>query len=402
MLTPDYILKLSYGAEEIAGEMMSAVMVQVIRRLLARLKSENELKFSPTDVYQIQTLEEAGILRSEIVKVIQKYTKKQAKEVQDAFEKAGLESVKYDNKIYQQAGLSATALTTSPHLTRLLQRNYEATMHLWDNYTRTTADVVQQSFIQECSKAYNEVASTVIPYNQAIMNSVARLMAQDVRSVLYTHPDGSIHRDTIEVATFRAVRTGVNQACANITSQIAHDDGIYLFGTSAHIGARPEHYVWQGKVFWVDWDELNRRTGINFGDAIPVPDWAKIKYQEFCETTDIGTVTGLCGANCRHSYYPFIEGLDYVPFQDFDSQENAERYNNEQKARAKERAIRKSKKRIQGYEEAERSAPTAELKQKFADKRKKALERLRTQNEDYREFCKEKGLKAQELRLYVG
>lgn len=402
MLSPEYILKLSYGAEELAGEMMSAVMAQVIRRLMVRLHSEDEIKLSATDVYQLRTLEEAGILRKDIIKVIQKYTKKQKAEIQKAFEDAGLEAVKADNEIYRRAGLSETALTTSPHLTRLLQRNFEATMGLWDNYTRTTADVVQQSFIQECSRTYNEVASTVIPYNVAIMQSINRLIAQDVESVLYTHPDGTVHRDTVEVATFRAVRTGVNQACAQITSQIAHDDGIFLFGTSAHIGARPTHYVWQGKVFWVDWEELNSRVGVNFGDPIPAPEWAKEKYDEFCEATDIGSVTGLCGANCRHSYYPFIEGLDYVPFQDFDSEENAERYNNEQKARAKERAIRKLKKRMQSLEEALKNPPNEAVRKKLLTKHNNTRYKLVSRNEEYREFCKQHGLKAQELRLYVG
>ena len=32
-------------------------------------------------------------------------------------------------------------------------------------------------------------------------------------------------------------------------------------------------------------------------------------YPDFVENTGYGTVTGLSGVNCRHSFYPFFEGI---------------------------------------------------------------------------------------------
>ena len=402
MLSPEYILRLSVGAEEVAGRLQSALIAQIISRLLARLQDEDEVRFSATDKYAIRTLEDAGILLEDVVKTISKYTKVQQREVRKAFEKAGIESVKKDDEIYRLAGLSEHVLEQSPHLVRLLQRNYEVTMGLWDNYTRTTADVVQQTFIQECNRVHTEVASTAVPYNTAIMNSVRRLASQNLESVIYTHPDGSVHKDNIEVATLRAVRTGVNQACAYITAQTSHDDGIYMFGTSAHVGARPEHTVWQGKVFWVDWREFERRTGNSFGGNMNVPEDIKARYSEFCRSTDIGTVTGLCGANCRHSFYPYIEGLDYNPFPPIDPEENKKAYEISQEQRKKERSIRKEKQRIESLEASIDGAPNQELRDKFKKQYGKAKDRLRKKNLEYREFCKENDLKPQEFRLYVG
>lgn len=402
MLSPEYILRLSAGAEEVAGQLQNALVAQIVRRLLIRLRDEDEVRFSATDKYAVQTLEDAGFLLEDVIKLISKYTKIQRRVIKRAFEKAGIEAVEKDNEVYQRAGLSEFVLPQSPQLVRLLQRNYEVTMGLWDNYTLTTADVIQQTFIQECNRVHTEVASTAVPYNTAITNSVARLMAQDVKSVIYTHPDGSIHRDNIEVATLRAVRTGVNQACAFITAQTSHDDGIYMFGTSAHVGARPEHAVWQGKIFWVDWRELERRTGVSYGGNIDVPDDIKGRYEEFCRATDIGTVTGLCGANCRHSYYPFIEGLDYNPFPPIDPEENERAYNISQQQRAKERAIRKQKQKVQSLEEGIKNAPNDEVRAKFEKLYAKARAKLKEKNLDYRAFCKENDLKLQEFRLYVG
>ncbi|MBR2679462.1 MAG: hypothetical protein IKE23_01640, partial [Exiguobacterium sp.] len=403
MLDPEYILKISEGAEEIAGELSSALLSQVIKRLLIRMKSEDEIIFSSADKYALKTLQDAGILLKDITKIIAKYTNKERSEIRRAYEDAGIKAVKNDNDLYRLAGISPTVLKQSPHLIRLLQRNYEATMGEWDNYTRTTAEVYQQSFIQACDSVYLQVATGGVGYSSALMDAVARMVSQDVKSVIYTRPDGTISQTaSIEVATLRAVRTGVNQACAQITGFTAHDHGIYQFLTSAHYGARPTHAVWQGKVFWVDWDELRRRTGINYGKAIPVPDEIKAKYDEFCASTDIGSVTGLCGANCRHSYSPFIEGLDYSPFPPIDAKENAKDYELSQKQRALERAIRKQKKTLNAWETAHQYAPDEKTSEEWKKEHAKQVVKLQKLNKGYREFCQKNGLKPQEFRLFVG
>jgi hypothetical protein len=65
--------------------------------------------------------------------------------------------------------------------------------------------------------------------------------------------------------------------------------GVDLVQTSAHIGARPEHQAWQGQIF--------SRSGTDK------------RYPDFVTATGYGTVTGLGGANCRHSYYPYFKGI---------------------------------------------------------------------------------------------
>lgn len=57
---------------------------------------------------------------------------------------------------------------------------------------------------------------------------------------------------------------------------------------SAHAGARPEHAVWQGKIY--------SRSGTSE------------KYPDFRSSTGYGTGAGLCGWNCRHTFGPYIEG----------------------------------------------------------------------------------------------
>lgn len=61
-----------------------------------------------------------------------------------------------------------------------------------------------------------------------------------------------------------------------------------LVETYSHWGARLEHAAWQGRIY------------SRGGKSKKYPDFAVCRY---------GEVDGLCGANCRHTFYPFFEGI---------------------------------------------------------------------------------------------
>ena len=82
----------------------------------------------------------------------------------------------------------------------------------------------------------------------------------------------SQHVDKLDVAVRRAVLTGVNQTAAEMNLQYAKDQGCDYVETTAHEGARPEHAVWQGKVFCLSGTDL--------------------KYENFYEATGYGTGPG--------------------------------------------------------------------------------------------------------------
>lgn len=113
------------------------------------------------------------------------------------------------------------------------------------------------------------------------MNSLAILwlkIAFSLRSVDYA--TGWSNR--VDVAARRAVMTGLSQLTAKVNDDNAKSLGTNTFEVSWHSGARPSHQVWQGK--WYTKKELVSVCGL-------------------------GQVTGLCGANCYHDYYPVIPGI---------------------------------------------------------------------------------------------
>lgn len=377
MLDPEYILRVSEGAEDIAEQLHNVIIREIVERIMIRLGRGDDYILTPRDKWQLEVLQDAGYILTDLQAEIAKKTKLQRSEVKAAFEDADIKSRAFDDAIYQQAGLPKSR--RSPAMVRTMTRMYEATLGEWSNYCRTTAEAAQQLFIRECDKAYSLVVSGAMSYTEAVKRAVETIAGDGVR---ITYPSGKT--DSIETATLRCVRTGVSQTAAQITLQRAQENGVELVVTSSHLGARPEHEPWQGKVFHVDF-------GGNPGDG---------KYPDFVESTRYGFVDGLCGANCRHSFYPYIEGVSHNPFEQFDSEENQKRYEAEQKQRRMENAIRNSKRKCEGLKTAVDNADDV-ARPALQESYGKAAAKLRAQNAEYRKFCEENGLKTRQDRLTI-
>lgn len=374
MLSPDELLHISEGGEELAEQLHTEIIRKMVYRIMLRIGRGEDYILTATDKWQIETLQQAGYLLEDIQQEIAKYTKLQQQEIAEAMEDAGVKALEYDDNIYRNVGLSPIPLVQSPQLIRIMQRNYEATIGEWNNFTRTMALEAQKNFIYQVDKAYNLVISGAMSYTEAVRDAVNSIISEGA-TVKYA----TGHEDTIETATLRAIRTGISQATAQI--QIARMDemGVDLVITSSHLGARPSHAEWQGKVF--------SRSG-------------RGKYPPFEESTGYKTVTGLCGANCRHSFSPYFDGMDN-PFEQYDSEENRKRYEKEQRQRTLERRIRNTKREVMGLKEAVDTAPSEQAR--FANymdyQRKSAL--LAKQNKAYRDYCTENGLKPLNDRIQI-
>lgn len=382
MLSPDYLMHVSEGAEQIAEELHRYIIDAIIKRMMARIGRGDAYLLTAIDKWQIETLQEAGYLLEDIQEEIVKATNKQRQEIKDAMVEAGVRALEWDAAIYTTAGLSSLPLEQSPELMRIMQRNYDATLGEWQNYTRTTANASQQVFIKAVDTAYNLTASGTVSYTQAVSEAVDQIVDYGVR---VNYPTG--HSDTIETATLRAVRTGISQMSGQVTEKRMEEMDWDIVLTSAHIGARTgdggmnpgNHFWWQGQFF-----SRNGKTP-------HLPD--------FKSTTGYGTGEGLCGWNCRHSFGPG-DGINN-PYKDIDAGDNLKAEQLQMQQRLLERRIRKTKRAVQGLQEAVNNCTDAKLKEQLQKNYDRKAYLLSRQNKMYNDFCKQNDLKKLADRIRI-
>lgn len=386
MLEPAYLQRIAEGAEEIAADLHSYILRKIVERMMIRIGRGDEYLFTSADRWQIEIMQDSGALMEEIIPEIAKRTKLQQKEIKEAMEEAGIKAVEADDKIYEAAGLSPLPLMESPELIRLMQRNYEATLGEWSNYTRTTADAAQKLFVESCDIAYHKVTSGAVSYAQTVREAVDEVVSGGVY-VNYTNAEtGKIHRDTIETATARAVRTGVGQATGAICLERMKEMEWDIILVSAHLGARTgdggenpgNHMWWQGKFY--------SRSG-------------KDKRFPPFSATGYGTGEGLCGWNCRHSFGSG-DG-ENNPYTDIGTKESEKIEKLEQRQRTLERRIRKTKRIVSGMQTAVESCkdPQAKAELQMELDRKSYL--LQRQNAAYNQFCDDNDLRPLADRLRI-
>lgn len=371
MLAPDYLYHISDRAVELYEQLNVWAVKDICRRLV-----NAGFQFTGSVDRQVYKLQESGMHLDEVTKMVAQLTKKSETEIAEIFKEASFKSQEYDNTVYKRAGLTPIDIRQSPQMLKILQVTYEQTMGEIRNFTRTTANASQTLFLDTVDEVYFRVMGGRQSYTEAVRQAVDRVSSNGV-TVLY--PTG--HKDTIETAVRRCIVTGVGQATARISIRNAAEMGTDLVLVSAHMGARPEHAEWQGKVYSISGTDK--------------------KYSALVEATGYGTVSGLCGANCRHHFMPYIEGISSNPYEDFDSGENEEYYRNQQEQRKKERCIRSTKRELQTLEDSLNCASDEKLKFALQQDYERKSARLKAQNADYREYCREKGLRTQQERLRV-
>ena len=323
MLTATQFDSLSVPITDLYEQYNQTVINDIARRL-SKMGNMTE-----TAAWQMQRLIESGKIYENALDELSKLTGQSKETLKTLFQEAGVKSLAFDDRIYKAAGLNPLAINLSPAMQNVLLAGLEKTDGMVSNLVKTTAIDAERIFTNATDLAYMQVTNGAMSYDQAIRAAVKDMARQGISTIDYRG-----RRDQLDVATRRAVLTGVAQTTGTLSNRRAEEMGCDLVQTSAHIGARPEHEEWQGQVF--------SRSG------------KSDKYPDFVGATDYGSATGLCGINCRHSFYPFFEGLSENAYTQETLNEYADKtveYNGEkmsvyegtQMQRGMEREIRRSK-----------------------------------------------------------
>lgn len=374
---PD-VQRMGLQAEKIWREAERRIMEDVIRRI----KKAGEI--TSTADYQINRLIEMGKSREEVERIIKEALGATWPEMFEMYDKVAEWEYVRNREIYEQVNDDFLTPEDNKWLRQITEAARKQTKDTLVNMAQSYGFSVLMAgkrvftpFAEYYQKyvdtAIQDVVTGGTDYNSAIRKVVTQMTNSGLRVVDYA----SGHTNRADVAARRAVLTGVNQITAQISEHNAEKLDTEYFEVSWHPCARPDHQTWQGRVF---------------------------SKKELGTVCGYGTVTGLCGANCRHTFHPFIPGVSERLYPDDWLEEQNKReaqtkewngkqlnaYEQTQQQRKMETAMRAQRQKIRLLEEA------------GADKDDIMLEKAKYQGQlnEYKQFSKKMGLVEQRERIY--
>ena len=368
--------------EKQASKLYGDLELEIIQEIAERIAS---VGYANTVVYNdAEILQEMGTLYEDIILMVAEQSEKSYSQIYSIFQEAGIKSLKYDDTIYKLAGLSPKGLSKS--MEQLLSATARKTNNNLNNLTMTTATTSQSQFINAMNKAYMEVSTGVKSYSTSIIDTIKEISNQ---GAYVEYPSGA-HR-SLESAVRTNIITSVNQTSGKLQELRAEEMDWDLVEVSAHGGARPEHAEWQGKVYSLRGETKGYKT-----------------LEEGC---DYGRVTGLCGANCRHTFFPYYKGSvrTYTNQELYELKNETVEYNGQkiskydasQIQRKMERNIRQNKKDIAGLQGILASNNSDIDIEQTRKNLKIATNNLRTNNSTLNDFVKQTGFRKENTRLVI-
>ena len=366
MLSPRYLEGLSDEIVEIYAQLEADILQDMARRI-ARLG-----KITDATRWQAQLLAETGALKKRVYALLKKYDPAIQKEIKAIYNDALIKNARPDKRIFTaELGHGVSDINAEVMLASI-----QKTLSDLSLLTITTAYTTEQQFVQQANDAYMKVTTGAFDYDAATKTACDNLARDGITGVQYYN--GKPVRRSIEAAVRMNILTGVNQTASAMTMNNCEKLGCDLVETTAHIGARPSHAEWQGQIFSL--------SGTN------------PKYRPF-SVCGLGEPDGICGINCRHSYYPYFEGFEnHYSQSDLDDMEKQTveyngktytRYDAEQKPPGIERNGRKSKRQAQ--RQGARRIDNQTGRQKIGEWQAKA-----------RKFTKQTGIERDRVREFIG
>lgn len=317
--------------EKQAAGIYESLELEIIEEIATRIAN---FGYANTAVLNdIKIAQEMGFLYQDIIKLVAKYNNTSYEKVSQIFNEAGVQTLKFDDEIYIEAGLNPIPIKQSASMIQLLNATIKKTSGNLQNLVMTTANTSQTQFYNAMNMAYMEVSTGVKSYSQSILDAIDGMSSE---GALIEYPSG--RKYSLESAVRMNIVTSVNQTCGKLQELRADEVGCDLMEITAYSGARPEHAKWQGKIV----SRSGKKGYLSLDD---------IGY---------GTATGFKGINCHHDWNPYYPGSPrtYTKKQldDWKNEKviyNAKEYSKydaTQLQRRMERQIRTDKKELAGLQ----------------------------------------------------
>lgn len=379
MLAQGDMERLAAAMERAASKLEADIMKDIVRRIRANGDMTSSAE------YQINRLRQMGKSDAYIKEQVQMFLRASDEEAERIYR--GVTENEYIDLagLYSKAGKAQTPFGDHTAIQTAISAALAQSRGMFRNITQTLGFIKMQGckriftpLAEYYQRTLDEAALGVVTgafsYQSVLKKAVKEMTGSGLRTVGYA--SGKSLR--IESAARTALMTGLGQITSRMNETVAEEIGTDDYEISYHIGARPEHQPWQGRVY---------------------------SQEELRSVCGLGTVTGLCGINCYHYYIPFMKGVSVRNYTDAEldrmiAEENRPKsyqgkeyttYQALQKQRDMELVMRKYRQDIALLKEGEGSEFDILA----------AQARYRTAMDGYVEFSQAMGLPQQRERVYM-
>ena len=369
-------------ASKIAARYIS-LEERILQDIARRIKKTGEI--TSTADWQINRLRILGYSSEDIEREIKKVLDASYPEMFELYDKVIDWEYVRNKDIYEQINAEFILFEKNEQLKQITDAIIRQSLEDLENVTKSLGfylDYNGKKVLTPLSQVYSnyldnacfDIVTGAFDYGSVLRRVVTQLTNSGLRKIEY----GSGYASRVEVAARRAVMTGV----ANLTGEIADYNakklGTEYFEVEWHAGARPTHAVWQGQV------------------------WTKEQLYSVC---GLGTVTGLLGANCYHTYYPFFPGISQRNWSDEWLEAQNRKESKPKEFRGKEYTLYEAKQRQRQMETAMRAQreKVQMLQDGGADQQEIMLQKAKYQGQlnEYAAFSRKMGLKEERERIYI-
>lgn len=333
----------------------SQLEIRIMSDIVRRIKI-NGFSTASAD-WQMTRLQQLGKSEEDIKKWIRIALETTEEEMEHIFSDVVYAEYMGHERAYKVNGMEQIPFEENVELQSLIEGVRKQTGDTFQNMTGSMGFVKQDASGHlkpvELSEYYQttldaamlDIHSGAFDYQTVLMRTINEMTKSGLRWIDYE----SGWHNRVDVAARRAVMTGFRQVQGKINEQVADQLGTDYFEVTCHVGARPTHQPWQGKV------------------------WTMQQLKSVC---GLGTGDGLHGWNCYHDYNAFIPGVSVRTYTDeqldqmIEAENTPKTYNGKQyttyealqQQRRMETAMRKTRHDIRLMEEGEADVQSIMLK----------------------------------------
>ena len=398
-MTPQRIADISEPIEQLYSDLTDELLINIAKHLSRSTATWSAL-------HEIETLEEMGQLTQENIEIINTYVAKMPQEIKDAMNESRLEALgEIEQKLADAAAKGYLTTPVSDSTVDVVQAfsNQAAEQLNLVNQTMLNTSLQQyQNGIYEFRREMQNAAPKTIENEQELELAQQQIdlaagktvtgtetrynaMRQAIRNLnkagIVGYYDRANRAWTAEAYVNMDIRTTVHNTYIQSVQTRQQDYGSDVFQVSAHAGARPLCYPYQGKLY--SWS--------GSGGYIRLGDGKQHRFEPI-GSTSYGEPAGLFGINCGHVPYPMIPDVSEMVDEKIQSEEeNTKQYQESQKQRALERQIRYAKRNVEMLGNLATEADKDRIKRAQANMRAFIQETGRTRRYDREQIVTQRG-----------